>query len=190
MRTGLVVARWSGLLVSAVSEYGFDLDFPLTPPLWLAIAVCVWLICSVHTSIACRTEHITNRVEGAQWAAKHPSLTEPGIWADDPGNSASTRSSHRFKENLDHRVLRVRRGFEDSPQDCPNIPATGITPLNLFGEVVGVPETVQGVTRLSPAAARGPPWASTGNWSLDVALPDAPICTSPFENPTSPTCLD
>jgi hypothetical protein len=28
-------------LASAVSEYGLDVDVPLTPPVWLIIAVCV-----------------------------------------------------------------------------------------------------------------------------------------------------
>jgi len=34
-------------LISAISEYGFDIDFPLTPTLWLAIAVCAVLVTCV-----------------------------------------------------------------------------------------------------------------------------------------------
>ncbi len=47
------VVSWIGFLASAVSEHGFDVDFPLTlarrslgvggPSLWVAIAFCVML---------------------------------------------------------------------------------------------------------------------------------------------------
>jgi len=159
-RTCLAAASWAGLLVSAVSEYGFEVDFPLTPPLWLAIAVCVWLICSTHVAITCRTDRATNRVTRTQWVANTVSLIEPGTWIHSSGKSDNSQPSCRVKERLDHRVLRVRRGFEDSPQDCPNIPAAGITPLNFSGEVVNVPETRQSIILLNPTGARGPPWAS------------------------------
>ena len=43
-RTGITVGSWIGFLISAVSEYGFDVDFPLTPPLWLVTAICLTVI--------------------------------------------------------------------------------------------------------------------------------------------------
>ena len=45
-------ASWGIFLVSAISEYGFDIDFPLTPTLWLAISVCIILVtCIPRTAI-------------------------------------------------------------------------------------------------------------------------------------------
>ena len=35
---------WFAFLVSALAEWGFDIDLPLTPTLWLAIAVCGVLV--------------------------------------------------------------------------------------------------------------------------------------------------
>lgn len=48
-------ASWIAFLVSAISEYGLDYDFPLTPPLWLAIAVCAMLPTAVHAGVWGRT---------------------------------------------------------------------------------------------------------------------------------------
>jgi len=159
-RTGLVVVSWAGLLVSAVSEYGFDVDFPLTPPLWLAIAVCLWLICSAHITAAVPTDRAAEPASRTRWMGDALSLIDPGTRLLISGKSTDNQPSNRTKGSLDQRVLRVRRGFEDSPQDCPNIPATGITPLNFSGEVLNVPETRQSIILLNPTGARGPPWAS------------------------------
>jgi hypothetical protein len=40
--------------VSAVSEYGFDFDFPLTPPVWLVIAIGVVVMATTHNVIGSR----------------------------------------------------------------------------------------------------------------------------------------
>jgi hypothetical protein len=34
------LGSWVGLLISAASEYGFDVDSPLTPSVWVVIAFC------------------------------------------------------------------------------------------------------------------------------------------------------
>jgi len=156
-RTALAVASWAGLLVSAISEYGFDVDFPLTPPLWLAIAVCVWLISSAHITAAAPTDRVAEPASRARWRSDAPSLIDPGTRLLISDKSTDSQPSNRSKGRLEHRALQVKRGFEDSPQDCPNIPATGVTPLNLTSEAVTVPRTIQSVVFPDSTAARGPP---------------------------------
>lgn len=57
----LALASWIGLLISAVSEYGFDVDFPLTPPLWLVIAISALLFAAAHAAIGSRIHGIGKR---------------------------------------------------------------------------------------------------------------------------------
>lgn len=40
-------APWFVFVVSAISEYGFDIDFPLTPSLWMAVALCAVVLARV-----------------------------------------------------------------------------------------------------------------------------------------------
>jgi hypothetical protein len=47
-RSWLHWPMWSTFLVSAISEYGLDLDLPLTPPLWLMIALSVTLFVGAY----------------------------------------------------------------------------------------------------------------------------------------------
>ena len=47
----LATASWIGLLISVTSEYGLGEDFPLTPAVWLAIAVCALVLATAQPAL-------------------------------------------------------------------------------------------------------------------------------------------
>jgi T5SS/PEP-CTERM-associated repeat protein len=58
----IALASWIAFLVSAVSEYGSDLDFPMNPALWLAIGICVLLTSTAHAQFTDNAK--TNVISG------------------------------------------------------------------------------------------------------------------------------
>ncbi len=50
-RKVFALASWAGFLVSVVSEWGLDIDLPLTPALWLMIAAFTFFATSAHAAL-------------------------------------------------------------------------------------------------------------------------------------------
>src|SRR5882724_3715380 len=69
------VVSWIGFLVSAVSEYGFDVDFPLTPTFWLAIAFCVMIATVGHAVVINRIHGVGKREIGTNLSGDAPLLS-------------------------------------------------------------------------------------------------------------------
>jgi hypothetical protein len=153
----IAAASWIGLLISAVSEYAFDADFPLTPSLWLVIAICSVVVGTAHAAIGSRI-HDTGKRETVAYR---------------PGDASSLAASAGFISNEEtftgnHASLRLgalaigratlRRGHRRVP------PAeASIEPL-IF---------------LNPATTRGPPW-SDNQIDRTLGRPARHLSTAPL----------
>jgi hypothetical protein len=60
---------FAGFIASAIAEYGFEIDFPLTPGLWLAVTMITLgtTFLSVATAWGQTTNSWTNTVNGSSW---------------------------------------------------------------------------------------------------------------------------
>src|SRR2546426_987286 len=56
---------WVGFLVSAVAEWGLEIDFPLTPALWLAMAAVAFFSTTTHAALT--TNFWIDTSGGGQW---------------------------------------------------------------------------------------------------------------------------
>jgi len=119
MKTKLIaLASGAGLLASTVSGLGFDVDFPLTPSLWLVIAICAMVMATAHAAIGNRIHSIVNRETGTCLSGAAPSLS-------DSASSISDRSPSICQDKFDihhcsHDPMRSR-GVIVTPSDA--IPA-------------------------------------------------------------------
>jgi len=51
MKTKMIaLISWAVFLASATLEYVMDIDFPLTPTAWLAIAMCALMAATTHAA--------------------------------------------------------------------------------------------------------------------------------------------
>ena len=80
----LALTCWIGCLTSALSEYALEIDFPLTPPLWLAIGICVLLVSTAQ----------------AQFTMSIKTNTINGVVSNWVGNGTYVVGSNTFKDVL------------------------------------------------------------------------------------------
>ena len=97
MKTKLVAqVSWIMFLVSAVAEWGCDIDLPLNPPLWLAIAAVVFF--ATNAPAALTTNSWTNTNGGkwetnANWSVSDPSLNNAAVMITNRFGPAVTSKS-------------------------------------------------------------------------------------------------
>lgn len=159
----LTLAAWSGFLVSAVSEYGLGEDFPLTPLLWLAIAVAV-LLATNHASVGTLIRG-NGRWETPVYQSGDAWLA-PGSasFVGNANKSTPNRASLRTSGATDHRHLQSNRRLQDFTPDNCTITVSALPPSQLGGVIVTASDVLQAVSLLSPTTTRGPPWG--GDQSL------------------------
>ena len=126
------VVSWIGFLASTVSEFGFDMDFPLTPSLWLVIAACAVIGATAHAAIGSRIHANGKRKTGTYLSGDVSSLCDSASSISDRSpsiyqNSFSVNGGHGGQMSSNRRI----------------ITASDVIPAVIF---------------LSPAVTRGPPW--------------------------------
>ena len=135
----IAMASWIGFLGLAASEYGCDVDFPLTPTLWLAIGICAAVVVTVHAAPASRT-HTGESERRTYWSVGATSLSDSAK-APSTGNQS--------------------RGFADDCRAiCEDILSVGDrcgAQLNSHGSIVMITGAMPTVRFLTPKAPRGPP---------------------------------
>ncbi len=136
------VVSWIGFLASAVSEYGFDADFPLTPAFWLAIAFCVMFASIAPAVIGRRIHGIGKQETGTYLSGDVPS----------PSDSASLVSTC-------HKSPRISDRFPSICQDNFRLTGRYCGQMSSGGGIVTVSEAIPAAIFLSPAATREPPWS-------------------------------
>jgi len=137
------VLSWIGFLVSAVSEYGFDINFPLTPTLWLAIAFCVMFASSGHAAVDHRIHGVGKRKIWTDLSGGAPSLSDfASLKCVD---NKSPRTSEQ-SPNLYQHDLTITGGYHGQ--------------MRAGGVLVTPSDAIPAVVFLSPVAPRGPPSAS------------------------------
>lgn len=72
----LPVVSWIGFFASAVSEYGLDIDFPLTPAFWLAIVCCMMFAPVGHAALTSRIHGGRKRETATYFSGGLPSLSD------------------------------------------------------------------------------------------------------------------
>jgi len=140
----LPVVSWIGFLASAISEYGFDIDFPLTPALWLMIAICAVVMATAHAAIGSRIHGIGKRETVSHLPGDVPSLS-------DAARTISTGSKSSWTSD---RCLSI---FQDSCRVADH----GDIRVNSRGVIVTASDAIPAVIFLSPAVTRGPPWCDS-----------------------------
>ena len=138
------IVPWFVFLVSAVSEYGFDLDFPLTPPVWLVIAVCAVVMATAHVAIGSRIHGIGKREIGTHLSGDVPSLS----------GSASSVSAGNKSPRIRDRSPSICQDNFDGSDGCHDL-------MRASGVVVTGSDAIPAVIFLSPAVTRGPPWSES-----------------------------
>ena len=142
LRRWAALGSWIGLLISAVSEYGFDVDFPLTPPVWLMIAVCAAAILTVHTVIGNRPQAKGRRGAAACWSSdtqllsRLASFITNGIKSPRASDRSQSIDQCDFNNQGDHRA-----------------------PMSSYGATVAASDAMPAFIFLGSATSRGPPWA-------------------------------
>jgi hypothetical protein len=132
------VVSWIGFLASAVSEYGLGIDFPLTPPVWLMIAVCAVMMATAHAAIGNRIHSLGKRETGT-YLSSHVLLKMAPAAVSGPTRHA------------DFWAFVVGRA-------CP--PAAGKRSHGdprLGDVIVTASNAIPAIIFLNPAATRGPP---------------------------------
>jgi hypothetical protein len=171
---------WIGFLASAVSEYGFDVDFPLTPTFWLAIAFCVMFASIGHAAVGHRIHGVGKREIGTNLSGDAPSLSH-FAGSQCVGNK-SLRTSDR-SPNLYQPDLTITGGY--------------LGQMSAGGVLVTPSDAAPAVTFLCPVATRGPPSASEKSTypfdgaplSPQIRLHDSPVSVvrSAFHSGTDQT---
>ena len=133
-----------GFLASAVSEYGFDVDFPLTPHVWLVIAICAVVVATAHAALP-KASGLTGILSQSE-SASFLSNVNPG------GPTAPVRD------------CRATAPVAIGPE--ATISASGALALQIL-VCVTASDGIPAIVFLSPAATRGPPWS---NNRIDPAL--------------------
>lgn len=155
----LTLSAWAAFLMSAVSEYGFDVDFPFTPPLWLVSGICAMLFAATHAafnrSYDCRaTPQAFGVVIHANVMPANGAL-EPKL----PGSLSRTRF-----------VMRNRRS--NAPVTADPMGRDSVS-WEAVLESLGchtASEVAQPVSFLNPATTRGPPRSDSNERLSDGAL--------------------
>ncbi len=161
----LVLVGWAGFLAAAIAEYGFDLDFPLTPPVWLAIVLCAVLIATAHTTIS-------SRIYGsAEWETGAGLISNGDKFTD---NRVSPRISN---PSADHRPSVNSRSRNIFPNDF-SVTGNGHVRMSLSGVIVTASGVMPAIIFLNPTTIRGPP--SGDNQIADTLdRPARHFCTAP-----------
>ena len=171
-------------LVSAISEYGFDIDFPLTPTLWLAIAVCAVLI-------TCATRTTT----GASAICAVAMTAVVALLATRHGGACDSRQHKRHhcppipqtRVFLQSRAKPTRPKNETGPRpsiEC-GIVACACLLFRLctfHGAIHAESHTMQAMILLNPARPRGPP----SHGERQSTAPVRPLRASPLPSLSLP----
>jgi hypothetical protein len=137
------VVSWIGFLASAVSEYGLDVDFPLSPALWLAIAFCVMFATVGHAVVSDQIHGIGKRETGTYLSGAVPSLSDSVSFIN-PG----------------HKSPRISDRCRGICQDSCRVTGDGAIRMNLGDASITASDAMPAAIFMSPATTRGPPWAS------------------------------
>jgi hypothetical protein len=165
-------ASWIGFLLSAVSEYGFDLDFPLTPPLWLVIAI-ITLVAQVFACprladsalpVFARAQTINNRTHGsgqwktcAYWCGSASSLSDSVSFISNPDASRPSAPVGNCRA--------TPKAFGVAIDPAGGISASGGPAVQVSG-CLTTSEAMQPAIFLHPMTNRGPPRPGDGTESL------------------------
>lgn len=143
MKTKLIaLISWIVSLESAVFEYGLDIDFPLTPLLWLSVAVC---------ALAAAMAYASQNPVG--WPGDTTSLCQSSIPS---GNHAAPPIAGLFAH---YRARSARRFRSISQQNLSVAHTPGIQPASC-SIVVNTRDAAPPVIFFCSATTRGPPCAS------------------------------
>jgi len=171
----LPVVSWIGFLASAVSEYGFDLDFPLTPALWLVIAVCTLVMATAHDAIRSQV-----RTHGDDHAS-HYNLATAIARSDFIGPNMSAQF-----------LVQLRPGrawfdglAQDMCRDTGGVAGKQPPQMDLEDTIITTTTAVLPAILLNPADIRGPPSSES---QIDVASgrPARQLSTIPRPSPDVP----
>jgi hypothetical protein len=141
------VVSWIGVLASAVSEYGFDVDFSLAPSLWFAVAVFAFVAAAHNVSYGTAARSpVGVRARQPDWncRAGTPTLCLSTSWVPAVRVSNSSVHGHPISENS---VV---------PRVSLRAPVRGAATVSA---TVTDSDTVPAVSFLSPAATRVPLWS-------------------------------
>src|SRR5207244_2069208 len=127
---------WAAFLASAVSEWGFDFDFPLTPSLWLAVAAFLVFVTTAHAAIPSRIRNIRERETGTYLSVAVPTLSDS---ASSISNTDAGRPTAPVAIGPESKIWASRAL---APQFLVCVTASDAIPVVIF---------------LSPADNRGPP---------------------------------
>jgi hypothetical protein len=130
--------------------FDFDMDFPLTPPVWLVIAICAVVMVPAHKVSYGSTARSPVGVRALQPDWNCRAGTPDGLSAVRISNSSAHR--HATAEQSVVAGLSLRAPITGAATVSMIIPASDAIPAVLF---------------LSPAATRGPPWSDN---QIDPAL--------------------
>jgi hypothetical protein len=162
----LALASWIGLLVSTVSEYCFDVDFPLTPPLWLVIAISALLFAGAHSVIGRRIHCLGARETGICVSDKVSLLSDSASFIK--SGRRSPRASDRPPSPARH-SSNTARGY------CGQMTVGGV--------ILAASDAIPAVFFLRPAATRGPP-CSDDQINRMLGRPARPFSTAPLSSET------
>jgi hypothetical protein len=151
------VIPWIVFLVSAISEWGLDIDFPLTPPAWLLIAVCAVMVAAAHATIRGRSRDANQPAAGSYSFIHSSSLTDAVRPNSIAGNCRATAPV----------------------AICHNVNISASEALALPILVYRTGGDVPALTILSPATTRGPP----GSVSNFLSVPTSPLCAASRASP-------
>ena len=128
---------WAAFLISAAAEYGLDIDFPLSPPVWLVIAAVVFLV----TAKQVRAYSNCGRSE----VALHEMLNVPGITREVYSHDAASRLDQSSQNHSQNAV-------------CASVffRIAMVSDANLIPDVLPAADAI----RLRPEVDRGPPLAT------------------------------
>ena len=157
----LTLSPWAGFLVSAISEYGFDVDFPLTPPLWLLIAICV---------VVGATAHAISLDSNASSQPANPLAVR--VFLPDSGLrlTAPTVQRRAWANGRLRNICKTDFSVYDH----------GLSPVTLSNVIIGA-DAVLAVIFLGRASIRGPPWGGVqcpGLFDRTPRRPARPFCAA------------
>jgi len=180
VRTGITVGSWIGFLISAVSEYGFDVDFPLTPPLWLVTAICLTVI----VAALCQPTGHSVKPRGAEglYSSHGVELSSDATGAT-IGGTTSARSrltrqpcvalfyGRAQNDGYDRSIC----GVNGTVSDCH-------VPMVCRDVIVTARAAIQPMVLLGPTVTRGPPGTGDQSPRPFERMPGCPArccCTAP-----------
>jgi len=127
---------WIVFLASAVGEWGFNVDLPLTPLIWLAVAVTAVIVPSAHAA------EITNswiNITGGKWETNaNWSVSDPSL------NNAAVMITNAFGPSIFSKTIRI-----DALTVSTSPGSLIFSNLTISGPLVpGIPHPTQGFNGL------------------------------------------